>query len=104
MLTEKGLNQTTPIGYSKKSKVDIDLIHHDLRYRKHLIVHEFGHVLGLAHEHQRSKFWDFIRSYIDMEAIKKDIPGRMGSYEEFLEIDESESSETYDPDSVMHYW
>ena len=26
-------------------------------YNQHIVIHEFGHALGLEHEHQRSLFW-----------------------------------------------
>lgn len=29
-------------------------------YKRHLVLHEFGHMLGLGHEHQSPKAWYFI--------------------------------------------
>lgn len=44
-------------------------------YKRHLVLHEFGHVLGLGHEHQSPKAWYFIdeKKAID-ELAKQYIP------------------------------
>ncbi len=40
--------------------------------QKSLVIHEFGHALGLEHEHQRSDFWEVLGEYIDDEKMKED--------------------------------
>ena len=37
---------------------------------KYIVIHEFGHALGLGHEHQRSDFWELTKPYIDVTKMK----------------------------------
>ena len=72
---------------------------------KFLVIHEFGHSLGLEHEHQRSDFWRVISELCDIDSMKED--PRMKTFDwNMLEHPDSTISETspYDSDSVMHYW
>ena len=76
------------------------------KFQRFLVIHEFGHVLGLEHEHQRSDFWKVASKFIKASAMKAD--PRMKNVNFSVDIlrlnkPESETSE-YDPDSVMHYW
>ncbi len=69
-------------------------------YNEHIVIHEFGHALGLEHEHQRSKFWSVAEKFIDKKKMKDDI-----DIVNYLVSDQiGAGSEEYDPDSVMHYW
>ena len=38
-----------------------------------LVIHEFGHALGLEHEHQRSDFWEVLGKFLDTENMMKDL-------------------------------
>lgn len=74
---------------------------------KFIVIHEFGHSLGLEHEHQRSNFWRVVSELIDLDSIKED--SRMKSVDfdwNMLEHPNSTNfkASLYDPDSVMHYW
>ena len=75
-------------------------------YKQYVVVHEFGHALGLGHEHQRCDFWKRTEPYIDKNKMMTDL----GVTERFFDCNwgKDESSRTssntkYDPKSVMHY-
>ena len=77
----------------------------DTATKKGLILHEFGHALGLVHEHQHPE-----RNFeYDLEAILKYCEDQMWSESECYKhkIDKFESLAydyfTYDPRSIMHY-
>ena len=72
-------------------------------YHEHVVVHEFGHALGLEHEHQRSEFWEKVEPYLDTVKMKKDLP--KGRYKDYATVITGLGKSTrYDPQSVMHYW
>ncbi len=81
---------------------------HNPNMQKFLVRHEFGHALGLFHEHQRSDFWEVAESLLDVEKMKND--PRMKSVKfnkDMLEMqtqDATTMTPEYDPDSIMHYW
>lgn len=81
----------------------LDLSDDDDCYKEHLVVHEFGHVLGLGHEHQRSDFWECVKPFIDESKLRKDVGIRSDDWMKDFDIDIEEATD-YDSKSVMHYW
>lgn len=75
-------------------------------YKKHVVIHEFGHALGLGHEHQRSDFWKRLKSCncIDIDAIKSEVGEASFKVNWGKDSDYKRKNATaYDPHSVMHY-
>ena len=76
-------------------------------YKKHIVIHEFGHALGLGHEHQRSDFWKLIRPYVDITKMKKYLNVSNKGFEINWDSDsqfKTGKCTVYDPSSIMHYW
>ena len=93
---------------------------HDKQKERH-VIHEFGHALGLRHEHQRSDFWACIRPYIDVNKMKRDVQAHLGlssgsqeDQEQFVKfwdanfevdgkVNVGDPDSEYDAKSIMHY-
>ena len=74
-------------------------------YREYVVVHEFGHILGLEHEHQRSDFWEKVGPHLNTKQMKVDIEKSGGKYKDYEPKATKQSRKSvYDPDSIMHYW
>ena len=76
----------------------------DDRRKEHLVMHEFGHALGLGHEHQRAVFWDNIKKFCQPDVVKAFLEGPLQSDIATLGNTPGTRSKEYDPDSIMHYW
>ena len=88
---------------------------HSEATQQSLVVHEFGHALGLEHEHQRSDFWDVVGECFDEDKIKndprvnrpsqaKDEAGAGFERDWFAKSSDCLVTDgEYDPDSIMHY-
>ena len=73
---------------------------------QYLILHEFGHILGLYHAHQHPKYLAAMKTYAKMDGRKVMIVTGLPSVKDrerlyFGEIYYSDSS--YDCDSIMHF-
>ena len=81
--------------------------------QRSLVIHEFGHTLGLEHEHQRSDFWDIVGDYFDITKMMMEVPSpkslkdaRVGFEKDWLRKISNPRDpllSEYDPDSIMHY-
>ncbi len=80
-----------------------------------IVVHQFGHALGLEHEHQRPEFWNAVENHLDIERIRRDLkavgykakggdpPFEADWYKRnHLGVSVNSLSD-YDPKSIMHY-
>ena len=78
---------------------------HGSLYHKQLVMHQFGTVLGLGHEHRRPVFRKYIDPYINFSKMEGDI-GSTGYFHDWFKPDKSEFGPytAYDPDSIMHFW
>ena len=78
--------------------------------QRSLVIHEFGHALGLEHEHQRSDFWDILEKHLNPDKVPgmSSTPGSDESRATFgtqwaRKLVKGTPSK-YDPLSIMHYW
>ncbi len=86
--------------------------------QKSMVIHNFGHALGLDHEHQRSDFWDVLeekdedgqfRFIIPKSKMKngnggKCLPAYDGVFRAHLDAPQGTEGKPYDCESIMHYW
>ena len=70
------------------------------KFQESLVIHEFGHALGLDHEHQWSDFLDVVGKFLDKPRISVSQKTRVKKRDDMVD------SETYpyDRHSIMHYW
>ncbi len=55
----------------EKPTMVLSLNGHTHYIQESLVIHEFGHALGLEHEHQRSDFWDILGKFLDIDEMMK---------------------------------
>ncbi len=75
--------------------------------QKFLVIHQFGHALGLCHEHQSPNFWKVANSLLDITKMRRDPRMKNVNFDRDMFQKQSQDAmfkPEYDPDSVMHYW
>ena len=78
--------------------------------QRSLVLHEFGHALGLDHEHQRSDFWKVLERFtIGKKRMQDGDDGQCAKAgEEHFKMENeggvAPKQTAYDPQSIMHYW
>ena len=103
--TVKDLNEPTMV---------LSLRQYSPSTQRSLVIHEFGHALGLEHEHQRSDFWDVVGEYFDQKKMMAHPRVARGSqsatragFERDWFVRPPKSKDVlpfeYDPESIMHY-
>ena len=77
-------------------------------FQMYLVIHQFGHALGLEHEHQRPVFWKVASDFVDIGKMKADPQLKNVNVDEYMLVlplrGPFSLTKKYDPDSVMHYW
>ncbi|XP_064383865.1 uncharacterized protein LOC135332883 isoform X3 [Halichondria panicea] len=100
--------QATTVGDVSKPTMTLSLKGLDPNMQKFLVVHEFGHALGLEHEHQRSDFWKVADSLLDVGKMRNDPQMKNVKFDKDMLENQSQdamvTTPKYDPDSIMHYW
>ena len=82
----------------------LDLSSKNATYNNYLVVHEFGHTLGLGHEHQRSDFRECVIPFLDEAKMRQRVTAeRYKDWDVDNNLDVGKATE-YDSKSVMHYW
>ena len=99
----------------KQPTMMLSLGGHTADHQESLVIHQFGHALGLVHEHQRSDFWDVVGRHLDIEQMKMDPivnpsqtpeDGERMFRKNWGVVNREQSVNSlseYDPDSIMHY-
>ena len=75
------------------------------------IVHEFGHALGLCHEHQHPEYLKVMEDFLDdgkmydlfRQPGKEDYNDFLTQYKEMEDPSAFQFKPEYDPRSIMHY-
>ena len=96
-------NRAANIGHSEPTMwLDLSKVTGN-KEKKHVVIHEFGHALGLDHEHKRSDLWKEIGDFIDVEKMKAEHGESFAINWGCDQKSENADATEYDPNSIMHY-
>ena len=73
---------------------------------QHLVLHEFGHILGLCHEHQHSDYLSVMDRFLVSDSeLKKtaEIKSLREFKQQYKELNFTAEESGYDKYSIMHY-
>ncbi len=104
-ITFKGSSNQSSVG-RVNGEIQFGELSDDIIQRKATILHEFGHMLGLSHEHQRQDRPRFLNSAKILEQCKiQQAKSKNWCYNNILEqnFEEVFIESEYDIDSIMHY-
>ena len=73
--------------------------------KEHTILHEFGHALGLAHEHQHPDYLRVMGKFLDEAAMRTctKIKKLSSFQDQYGELPYGLMKTRYDVESIMHY-
>ena len=101
----KGGSNQSSVG-RVNGQIEFGELSDNIIFRKSTILHEFGHMLGLSHEHQRADRPSFLNSTKILENCKlKQTKSKQWCYENILKqnFEEVFVQSDYDEESIMHY-
>jgi hypothetical protein len=104
-ITFKGSSNQSSVG-RVNGEIQFGELSDNIIQRKSTILHEFGHMLGLSHEHQRQDRPGFLNSAKILEQCKiQQAKSKIWCYNNILEqnFEEVFIESEYDIDSIMHY-
>lgn len=83
----------------------LDLKCCDDYHKEHIILHEFGHALGLAHEHQHPDYLSVMKKFLDENAmmIHTNIMKVSSFLKQYGELKYELMKTSFDAKSIMHY-
>ena len=99
----------------KEPTMQLNLGGYSPNIQESLVIHSFGHALGLENEHQRSDFWNVLEDHLDIDRMAKDLhyggseEGKATFTKNWLRKENEpgeysvNSLSEYDPTSIMHY-
>ena len=99
--------EATAVKDLNKPTLQLNLGGHSPDLQECTVVHQFGHALGLEHEHQISDFWDVLGKHLDGEKMREDPQVSIAFMKQWATASFEEplvnSLSEYDPESIMHY-
>ena len=92
---------------SEKPTMVLNLYEMSVQMQRSIVLHHFGHALGLEHEHQRHDFWDVLETKSDSDLEDYQFVKEMDHLQKLNELSKKSNWHEefdYDPESIMHCW